>query len=140
MSTKTATATDTRPSAVMSSSTISDDVPRALTADDLIIGTTVQAQDDDEPKFGPPGTATDAALAEGIGAWKVGAKVGALFASNQNRNGWMWVVGTGWKKLGGTTDLAHTGLCQLARLARDTNASINYRDEADGLVHEIYVW
>ena len=31
-------------------------------------------------------------------------------------------------------------LVALARLARDANARVDYRQEADGMIHELYVW
>jgi len=115
-----------------------DEVHRALTIEDLgAAAVTVVV----EPRIGPPGSATAlAAQGDGITAWRSDTRIGALWSNNAARNSFVYVNGVGWKKLGGMTDLAHLGLLQLARLARDTNARVDYRDEADGLIHEMYLW
>lgn len=98
------------------------------------------------PSAQPPGgSATRASAgtagANGItGAWHNGVTVDALWAINETRNAFMRVVGVGWKKIYNGTDGAFTALTTLASQARQTGATINYRDEADGLVHEIYLW
>lgn len=96
------------------------------------------------PAAGPPGTAGTAAavaISDGItGTWHNGVTVDALWAVNEVRNAWMRVVGTGWKKLYNGRDGAFTALAILAAQARETGKPINYREEADGMVYEIYLW
>jgi hypothetical protein len=138
--TKTPSAAATKPEATVSpgAATESDEVPRPLTVADLTSSTAVAAPEV-APQLQPPGSAAAAAV-QGVAAWRLDARIGALWTSNNPRNAWVWVNSVGWLKLGGATDLAHLGLYQLARLARDTNAVVNYRDEADGVIHEMYVW
>lgn len=72
--------------------------------------------------------------------WRTGVTVDALWSINQVRNAWMRVVAVGWVKLYNGSDGAFTALATLASQARQTGRSINYRQEADGMVHEIYLW
>ena len=95
------------------------------------------------PMAQPSGQAVGAA---GLGAdavtgvWHTGVSVDALWASNQPRNAFMRVVGVGWKKIYSATDAAFTALTTLASQARQTGRTVSYREEADGMVHEIYLW
>ncbi len=93
----------------------------------------------------PPTAGVSAAVSVGAataitGAWHNGLTVDALWSVNEPRNAFMHVVGVGWKKIYNGTDAAFTALTTLASQARQTGRSINYRDEADGMVHEIYLW
>lgn len=96
------------------------------------------------PTGAPPGGAamTNAmATTDGItGAWHNGVTVNAMWSADEIRNVWMSVVGVGWRKLYNGADGAFTALTILASQARQTGKAINYRDEADGMVHEIYLW
>jgi hypothetical protein len=141
VTTKNPPSAATRPEATVSaaSSAAVDDAPRPLSAAELTTTATADTVTV-EPQLGPPGSPNANPATDGLTAWVTNAHVSALWANNSARNGWAYVTGVGWKKLGGTTDFAHLGLVQLARLARDTNAGVNYRDEADGLIHEMYVW
>jgi hypothetical protein len=79
-------------------------------------------------------------VSAGIGAWNNSKKVTGLWSINQNRNSWAFVDGVGWKKLANNSDSAIVALSMLAAHAREKNSTVNYRDEADGMVHEMYVW
>jgi hypothetical protein len=99
------------------------------------------------PAGGPPGAAattaavvTSDAITGITGTWHNGVTVDALWAVNEVRNAWMRVVGIGWKKLYNGRDGAFTALVILAGQARETGKPINYREEADGMVYEIYLW
>jgi hypothetical protein len=46
----------------------------------------------------------------------------------------------GWKKLANNSDSAIVALTVLSASARQTQTQVNYRDEADGMIHEMYVW
>lgn len=79
-------------------------------------------------------------VALAVGAWQNNKQVNALWTINQDRNSWVGIVGVGWKKLAGPNETAISALTMLAAHARATNSVINYRDEADTLIHEVYVW
>jgi len=81
------------------------------------------------------------AAADGVaGTWRTGVTIDALWAANETRNAWMRVVGLGWKKLYNGRDGAFTALTILAAQARQAGRPVNYREEADGMVYEIYLW
>ena len=75
-----------------------------------------------------------------IGAWNNDKQVTALWSLAENRNSWMHVDGVGWKKLADNSDSVVVALTMLAAHARELNRTVNYRDEADGKVYELYVW
>jgi hypothetical protein len=83
---------------------------------------------------------TPAPAASITGTWQTGVTVDALWSINQVRNAFMRVVGVGWVKLYNGSDGAFTALTTLASQARQTGRTINYRLEADGMAHEIYLW
>ena len=66
--------------------------------------------------------------------------VTALWSINEVRNAWMHVSGLGWRKLYNGRDGAFRALVTLAAHARQTGRPINFREEADGMVYEIYSW
>jgi hypothetical protein len=76
----------------------------------------------------------------GITAWQNSKKINALWSINQNRNAWIGVEGIGWKKLANNSDSAVVALTMLATHAFEKGLNVNYRDESDGMIHEIYVW
>jgi hypothetical protein len=90
-----------------------------------------------------PPLAAEAAMGAGaVGAavWVNGKKINALWAINQNRNVWAGVAGVGWVKLANNSDSAIVAFTTLAANARQTQGAVNYRQEADGMIHEMYVW
>jgi len=93
------------------------------------------------PTLVPPTEAEiEAAEGEGIAAWHSGVKIAALWCNEANRNAYISVAGLGWKKLSPATDSSVVSMTMLAAHAEQTNANVNIRIEADGMVHEIYVW
>ena len=82
-----------------------------------------------------------AASAGGITAatWRTG-QVTAMWGIDEQRNAWMHVSGIGWKKLFNGRDGAFTALVALASQARQTARTVQFREEADGMVYEIYLW
>ncbi|MDX3380507.1 hypothetical protein PV682_03480 [Streptomyces niveiscabiei] len=74
------------------------------------------------------------------GTWTQNVMVDALWSINQTRNAYFHVKGGGWKKIYNATDWAFTALTTLASQARQTNHAISFREESDGMVHEIYLW
>jgi hypothetical protein len=87
------------------------------------------------PSVLPGGVAAGA-----VGAWLNDKRVSALWAINQNRNSWVHVPGVGWKKLADNSDSAVVALTLLAAHAKQTQTAYNYREEADGMIRETYVW
>ena len=118
-------------------------------------GTGVLASAPTEPTLmsPPPGVATGAnsaptlvephavVTAGGVTAatWRSGQITG-LWSIDEARNAWMLVDGLGWRKLYNGRDAAFQALTALASQARQTGRSINFREEADGMVYEIYLW
>ena len=78
----------------------------------------------------------------GIGAstWVNGKKINALWSINENRNSWVGVAGVGWVKLANNSDTAIVAFTMLGANARLTQGSVNYRQESDNMIHEMYVW
>ena len=72
--------------------------------------------------------------------WQRGKRVTAVWSKNENRNSWVAIVGVGWKKLSDASDSANIALTVLTSQALQTTANIDYREETDGMIHEIYVW
>ena len=94
-----------------------------------------------EPQLQPGADAAALAAAGAItGTWATGAVVDALWSINETRNAWMHVASVGWKKVYNGSDGAFTALTTLASQARQTGHTVSYRLEADGMVHEIYLW
>lgn len=87
------------------------------------------------PSLPTPGTTVS-----GAAAWQSSKKVDALWTIGEDGNSWIGVAGIGWKKLAHPNETAVCALTMLAAHARCTNASVDYRDESDNMIHEIYVW
>jgi hypothetical protein len=77
---------------------------------------------------------------EGITAWLNDKRIEAMWCISENRNVWAAVTGVGWKKLANNSDSAIVALTMLAGHARQLNRPVNYREEADGMIREMYVW
>lgn len=104
---------------------------------DLIAGataTTVEA----EPTLQPPVAA--AVTAEAVGLWAVNKQVDALYSTYAARFSWMHVAGGPWRRFSPLSDSGVAALALLAAHARDRGRPVNYREEADQFVHEMYVW
>lgn len=79
-------------------------------------------------------------IAAGIGAWQSNKRINGLWSINQNRNSWVHIDGVGWRKLANTSDTAIVALTMLGAHAREKASVVNYRDESDGMIHEMYIW
>jgi hypothetical protein len=92
----------------------------------------------------PPPQAAVRAKAAAAGSagtvWNNNQTVNALWSINQDRNSWFGAAGVGWQKLSTASDTGVIALTALAAHAYQTQHIINYRTEADGMVHEIYAW
>ncbi|MHC4497460.1 MAG: hypothetical protein ACYSYM_16735, partial [Planctomycetota bacterium] len=95
---------------------------------------------DSAPLMTPPGLVEEVSYSTGVSAWQNSRKIDALWCINQNRNSWVHVIGIGWKKLSNKYDSATVALTTLGSSAKLTQSPVNYRDEADGMIHEMYVW
>jgi hypothetical protein len=94
------------------------------------------------PTAEPPAAAEGGAAAGAIGAsvWVNNKKINALWTISENRNSWVGVAGVGWVKLANNSDSAIVALTMLGANARHTQGIVNYRQEADNMLHEMYVW
>ncbi len=90
-----------------------------------------------EPSISPP---EQAATSGGITAWQGDKRISALWTINQDRNAWVAVTGIGWKRLATASASGLVALNMLGAHARQTNSRVDYRDEADGMIHEMYIW
>ena len=77
---------------------------------------------------------------EVMGAWLNDKRISGTWCINQNRNVYVAITGVGWKKLANNSDSAIVALTMLGAHARQMNSPLNYREEADGMIHEMYVW
>lgn len=105
-------------------------------------GDDTSAKDFSTPDQPPPAIATQSQQTNSgsVGTWLNNKKVGGLWSIAQNRNSWVFITGVGWKKLANNSDSAVVALTQLSAHARLTQSNYNYREEADGMIHELYVW
>ncbi len=92
------------------------------------------------PEEAAPSLQPAAGVAAGISAWHKNKKITGLWSINQNRNSWVHIAGTGWKKLANNSDTGVVALTMLAAHARVKNSNVNLREENDGMVREMYVW
>ena len=76
----------------------------------------------------------------GATVWVNGKKINSLWAINENRNSWVGVAGVGWVKLANNSDTAIVALTMLGASAKQTQGIVNYRQESDNMIHEMYVW
>ena len=95
------------------------------------------------PTLQPPAAVTGGVTtaAQAVTAtWLNGLVVDALWSINETRNAWFHVQGGAWYKIYNGRDGAFTALLTLASQARQTGRAMNVRQEADGMVYEIYLW
>jgi hypothetical protein len=92
------------------------------------------------PTQQPPASALAAVGDVGATVWVNGKKVNALWSINENRNSWIGVIGVGWVKLANNSDSAIVALTILGANAKLTQGTVNYRQESDNMLHEMYVW
>ena len=80
------------------------------------------------------------AAGDGIGLWQSNKQVDALYSTYAARFSWMHVSGGQWRRFSPVSDSGVAALALLAAHARDRGRPVNFREEADQLVHEMYVW
>jgi hypothetical protein len=67
-------------------------------------------------------------------------KINALWTINESRNSWVGIAGVGWVRLANNSDSAIAALAILGAHAKRTHGIVNYRQGADDMIHEMYVW
>lgn len=95
------------------------------------------------PLAGPtalPAAAVGEAAEAVTATWRSNVTIDALWSIDETRNAWVRIVGLGWRKLYNGRDGAFTALTTLASQARQTNRPVSLREEADGMIYEIYLW
>lgn len=115
---------------------LTDSRPTDLTAMDQAVLEQVRQS---APTMEPPAEVL-AAAQDGVMAWVNDKRVNSLWSKAENRNSWIGVTGVGWKKLSTASDSGIMALTLLAATARVTNGRIDYREEADGMIHECTIW
>jgi len=105
---------------------------------DLIAGAAGAGTLEVAPTLQPPTAAGIAA--DGVGLWNTNKQVDALYSTYAARFSWMHVAGGQWRRFSPVSDSGVAALALLAAHARDRGRPVNYREEADQFVHEMYVW
>ena len=72
--------------------------------------------------------------------WVNTKKVNALWSINQNHNVWAGFEDVGWRKFAANFDSTAMAFAIISASAKDTQTVTNRREEADKMVHELYVW
>lgn len=88
----------------------------------------------------PAGADTTAAAAVLTSTWQYNKKVSALWSINQSCNSWVGIEGLGWRKLFSGLETSTMALTIIASSARATQGPTTYREEPDGMIHEIYAF
>jgi len=89
------------------------------------------------PELQPPAAALDIRAVTSV--WVNNQHVSALWSINQNRNSWAAFVGSGWQKFSNNSDSAIVAFTLLASIGKVAQSNVNYRTEADHMIHEMYV-
>ncbi|KFF59411.1 hypothetical protein JF66_11560 [Cryobacterium sp. MLB-32] len=121
-----------------------DTMPRQLSAQDLadlfalsVAEIEVEAAPANVPNMDPPGSLFSR---ESVGVAINGQLITALWAEQSNRNAWVFLQTSGWKRLDPLTDTGSTALTLLSAHAR-TTGSAPYADENPaGTINSMYVW
>lgn len=93
------------------------------------------------PTAEPPAEIRGVLAGAAASTWTNNHKIAALWGSSEPRNIWAFFDGLGWKKLSNARDSATLAFTILAAHARQTQTPyVNGREEADGMIHELYVW
>jgi hypothetical protein len=101
---------------------------------DSIASTTSAAS---PPQLIPP---EETAADTGITAWLPNKKIVGVWSNASNKNSWINVQGTGWRRIHPASENAVVAMTMLASHARADDRTCSVRVESDNHVHEIYVW
>jgi D-arabinose 1-dehydrogenase-like Zn-dependent alcohol dehydrogenase len=91
------------------------------------------------PELIPP-EETAAAADAGITAWLSNKKIVGVWSNASNKNSWINIQGTGWRRIHSASENAVVAMTILASHARADDRTCSVRVESDNHVHEIYVW
>lgn len=72
--------------------------------------------------------------------WRRQQRITALWSNAEERNSWVAIPGVGWKQLADSSPSANHVLTILASQALQSDRLIDYREDDDGMIHEIYLW
>jgi hypothetical protein len=72
--------------------------------------------------------------------WQYNKKVAAVWSINQSCNSWAVVEGIGWKKLYDQPESTTMALTIIMASAKVTQGPIDYREESDAMIHEVYAF
>lgn len=75
-----------------------------------------------------------------VAGWLENQHIDWLWTINEHCNAWVGVSGTGWVKLSNASESGIVALTILAAHAKQMHTSATIRQEADGMIHEMYVW
>jgi hypothetical protein len=94
------------------------------------------------PSQTPPLSSTVAGSARGgiATTWSSAATLNALWCINEDRNSWIGVTGIGWLKLSNASDSGIVALTMFSSHAKQLGSTVDYRQEDDGMIHEMYAW
>jgi len=92
------------------------------------------------PVLGPPAPGAPVVNAGGAGTWQSDRRITGLFSADSARNSWLLVQGVGWKQLAATSDGGLLAMTAIGRAARDAGLRVDYREQADGRIYELYAW
>ena len=76
----------------------------------------------------------------GASIWQKNKRVIGLYSTTKDRNSWVNIDGIGWKKLKNNSNSAIVALTMICSHAFEKGSSIDYREESDGMIYEIYAW
>jgi hypothetical protein len=119
---------------------MADTKPEEQFLSEVTIASTGATAQPAAPTAEPPSGSLEAGGAVGVTVWVNNQKINALWSIAENRNSWAGVAGVGWRKLANNSDSAIVALTILAANAKQTQGIVNYRQEADNMIHEMYVW
>lgn len=121
-----------------------DTMPRQLSAQDLaelfalsVAEIEVEAPPANVPDMDPPGSVFSR---ESAGIAISGQLITALWAEQSNRNAWIFLQTSGWKRLDPLTDTGSTALTLLAAHARATGSTPYADENPAGTINALYVW
>lgn len=74
------------------------------------------------------------------GQWHSAKRITGTWCINEVRNAWVYVDGLSWRKLANGLDSVTLAMSLLGASALATGTATDLREEADGMIHEMYVW
>lgn len=138
-SSRNGTPTLTPPEATAASAGVAGNSAPVDVTDEQVAAKVGQSTPLDGPTALPPSLTAEAAEAV-TATWHSGVLIDALWSIDETRNRWVRIAGVGWRKLYNGRDGSFQALSALAAQGHQTGRSVNLREEADGMIYEIYLW